>query len=257
MGLGTWRSNSRQSFEAPPGEGKAWGAARAPGDDDYSLEGTRMRTLGRGIEGIGAVDAGPRVRNKGLGIEGRPPRKESAHARKASAATAASSIAKDSSASVEYNEVSPTDEDESAPRTSAAKQNAQTTLALLQTFHANTCFWLSKLREAVPPPSAISSPGGPNSRRYRDYAGVSSNDTDVDDEVITITARDLLSLELGILSDLDARFVEWLVEAEEYASASTSAESYTSSAPTRPRRGQKVVVKRGWQELFGIMVGLK
>lgn len=272
IGLGTWRSNSRQSFESSTGigvtgsgvaGGKAWGAARSPGDDDYSLEGTRMRTLGRGIEGF--ADAPARVRSRGLGIEGRPPRRvgsESAHARKASAATAittSSSLVKEGSGtSVECTEVAThgdgeTESDDANGDGNNTRQNTQTTLALLQTFHANTVFWLSRLREVVPPPSAVSSPG-PEVTRFNGL-GSRATDADAEDEAIVITARDLISLELGVLSDLDARFVEWLVEAEGYASTSTQV---SASVPTASsRRGRRVMVKRGWQELLGIMVGLK
>lgn len=227
-----------------------------------------MRTLGRGIEGLapdaggGGGSSGARVRSRGLGIEGRPSRRESVHARKASAATS-SSITKDGTGgtSVVYTEVAYDGGSNAGSEDATSTQNAQATLALLQTFHANTVFWLSKLREVVPPPSVVSSPGG----RYRDDA-TSGDDGAGDEETITITARDLLSLELGVLSDLDARFVEWLVEAEGYAVAPSSlSPSSTQSRLRRESRGsrsgsgngRKVVVKRGWQELLGIMVGLK
>jgi hypothetical protein len=64
-------------------------------------------------------------------------------------------------------------------------REARTTLALLQTFHAQTRFLLSRLATVLPTAQA------------------------------QLTPRDLLVLALGPLSSLDARFVEWL--AEEYA----------------------------------------
>ena len=73
---------------------------------------------------------------------------------------------------------------------------------------------------------------------------------DRDAEEVIITARDLLSLELGVVSELDARFVEWLAEAEQNATHKAS-----SSHGTGSRR--RIVVKRGWTELFGIVFGFR
>ncbi|KAI9456040.1 hypothetical protein BJY52DRAFT_1213071 [Lactarius psammicola] len=72
-------------------------------------------------------------------------------------------------------------------------RQARTTLALLQTFHAQTRFLLSRLATVLPSSSSSSSPS----------------------DAQQLTPRDLLVLALGPLSSLDARFVEWL--AEEYA----------------------------------------
>ncbi|KAH9168538.1 hypothetical protein EDB89DRAFT_1855427 [Lactarius sanguifluus] len=69
-------------------------------------------------------------------------------------------------------------------------RQTRTTLALLQTFHAQTRFLLSRLATVLP---STASPL-PDAQ---------------------LTPRDLLALALGPLSSLDARFVEWL--AEEYA----------------------------------------
>ncbi|EJD00524.1 uncharacterized protein FOMMEDRAFT_169942 [Fomitiporia mediterranea MF3/22] len=316
MGLGTWRSNSRQSFSSSPtspserggsGGRMNWGSARAPGDDDWSLEGTHMRTLGQGIEG--GLSKSPskkkdkdkgrevdttkvNIRVRGSGIEGRPtttPRAHGGHSRKASA----SSMMK-LSPSQPYVESTKTSEgdrnadqeqdpDQSgAGRTLSAeeeqelrrRQTIQTTLALLQTFHANTVFWLSKLREVIPPPSAVSTPGvGSGSGAMRPSGRLPSTSTSTttnssfnereevgDDELeevemITISARDLLSLELGVLSELDAKFVEWLVEAEGYAEWRNDANVRVRD--TRRGRRRVVVVKRGWGELVGILLGLK
>lgn len=251
MGLGTWRSNSQQSF-ATGGNGRAgvWGAVNAPGDDDWSLEGTHMRALGQGIEGGSRNKKGKgresdtaKMRAVGLGIEGRP----RSHSRKPS-----SSSTMKGPASHSHDGSDPNGESEGFSVEDVEdmrRQNVQTTLALLQTFHANTVFWLSKLREAIPPPSAVSTPGF----GARGLSGINDEDTDIEPETVTITARDLLALELGVLSELDAKFIEWLTEAEGYASAESS--SLASAQPGSRRR--RVVVKRGWQELLGIMFGLK
>ena len=69
-------------------------------------------------------------------------------------------------------------------------RQARTTLALLQTFHAQTRFLLSRLATILPSATATATAQA------------------------QLTPRDLLALALGPLSSLDARFVEWL--AEEY-----------------------------------------
>lgn len=73
-------------------------------------------------------------------------------------------------------------------------RQTRTTLALLQTFHAQTRFLLSRLATVLPPASAVPLSDGAQAQ---------------------LAPRDLLALALGPLSSLDARFVEWL--AEEYA----------------------------------------
>jgi hypothetical protein len=89
-------------------------------------------------------------------------------------------------------------------------RQTRTTLALLQTFHAQTRFFVERL--AV----VLTSSSGPEQ---------------------LLTPRDLLVLELGPLSCLDARFVEWL--AEDYAAEG----------------GARVCVRRGWRDLLGGFVG--
>lgn len=302
MGMGTWRSNSRESFSTGVNStnagGKqsagAWGAVNVPGDDDWSLEGTHMRTLGMGIEGSPSGtgtgsslatkrkdkdkdkgkdrDKDPetaKMRTLGLGIEGRPQRSRSGHSRKGSSSSTMMKVTPSQSTStyiecvdpnvsisegqdVDRNTMSPEDEED------MRRQNVQTTLALLQTFHANTVFWLSKLREVIPPPSAISTPGGISSDRIaissQDYTNAAEEG---EEETLTITARDLLALELGVLSELDAKFVEWLAEAEGYSDSSSSGSLSPRARGGRNARRRRVVVKRGWQELFGIFLGLK
>lgn len=115
--------------------------------------------------------------------------------------------------------------DTSVEQASHARQERQlpTTLALLQTFHANTCFQLSRLANLLIPVPRV---------------GVSlsgTRTTPPDVEVIYVTPKDVLSFELGPLSTLDARYLEWL--AEEYGG------------------GTRFVVKRGWKDLLGVLFG--
>jgi len=111
-------------------------------------------------------------------------------------------------------------------------RQSRTTLALLQTFHAQTRFWLSRLATLLPLPPASET--------------LIDTDADVVLEgqceraaekavVIQLAPRDVLELELSPLSGLDARFVEWL--AEEYCA----------------RAGVRVSVRRGWRDLFGLV----
>lgn len=61
---------------------------------------------------------------------------------------------------------------------------------------------------------------------------------DSDSPTVVLTLRDVMSLELGILSGLDARFLEWLAERNEKSA------------------GRKVIVKRGWKDLLGVLLGV-
>lgn len=125
-----------------------------------------------------------------------------------------------------------------------------TTLALLQTFHANTAFLLSKLATFVPPGSRVASPsaslGRRASKRGRHASGDDGRLPGSDgrkkdrgtkkENTIVLTPKDMSSFELGPLSGLDAKFVEWL--GEEYAAD-----------------GTQVVVKKGWKEVLGFVFG--
>lgn len=246
MGLGTWRSNSRASFSstaAPGSKNKVteWGSVRLEGDDDWSLGGTHMQSLGQGIEGGKKAKQEAevaRMRTLGKGIEGRPKLpgrlrpidSQPKGIRKASTSSATQALL---GAATEEDPLSMDEREE------LRQQNLQTTLALLQTFHANTVFWLSKLHEIIPPPSANSSPG-PSVTKFQ--SRTEENGEPVDAETITISSRDLLALELGVLSELDTRFIEWFAEAEGYVGGKSC---------------RRLVVKRGWQELFGIVLGLR
>jgi hypothetical protein len=53
---------------------------------------------------------------------------------------------------------------------------------------------------------------------------------------LIITPRDVLSFELGPMSTIDAKYIEWL--GAEYGD------------------GREVIVKRGWRDLLGFIVGL-
>ncbi|KAF8525184.1 hypothetical protein BU17DRAFT_41847 [Hysterangium stoloniferum] len=94
-------------------------------------------------------------------------------------------------------------------------RQVQTTLALLNTFHAHSEFLSERLSELL------------------DEASADSNST----ETLVLHPRDVMSLELGVLSDLDARFLEWLAERNKKSG------------------GRKVIVKRGWKDLLAVLLG--
>ena len=89
------------------------------------------------------------------------------------------------------------------------------TLSLLQAFHTNTSTLLGQLSTFIP--------------STRSSTSNSSKAT------LVLTPKDILSFELGPLSTLDHKFVEWL--ADEYGN------------------GAKVVVRKGWRDLMGLVVG--
>ena len=115
-------------------------------------------------------------------------------------------------------------------------RQSRTTLALLQTFHAQTGFWLSRLSVLLPPHCTATSASG--ELRTNEGAGA-EGETGERDEVVVVqlAPRDVLELELSPLSSLDAQFVEWLVE--EYGAGSGLRVS--------------VSVRRGWRDLLGLV----
>ncbi|TDL23422.1 hypothetical protein BD410DRAFT_820784 [Rickenella mellea] len=230
MGTNTWHANSRASFSTA-NDGTQWGSIKLEGDDDWSLGGTHMRNLGKGIEGRPDTD-GAKIRTVGQGIEGRPTAASSVvrSAPKPTKRLSSASLAKDGQDRVELVEEV---EEESEFRS----RNIRTTLALLQTFHAHTAFLLSQLHSILPPPSASSTPVTVVREAARNMTGRASAE---DIDVVTLSPRDLMSLELGIWSELDARFVEWLAEAEGYSG---------------PGTGRTVVIRRGWKDLLGAVFG--
>jgi hypothetical protein len=115
-------------------------------------------------------------------------------------------------------------------------RQSRTTLALLQTFHAQTRFWLSRLATLLPPQCTATSANG---ELRTNEPGSTEGESGERDEVVVVqlAPRDVLELELSPLSSLDAQFVEWLVE--EYGAGSDMRVS--------------VSVRRGWRDLLGLV----
>jgi hypothetical protein len=184
-----------------------------------------------------------RVRAHGEGIEGRPTMTAGRSARSRSyrraseqyfpSPWAATSLTRDAAPKAAYKDDEDDDEEGEGEDEDDAmlvrNRQSRTTLALLQTFHAQTRFWLSRLASLLPPapqPEHDSTSTDP--------------DTDADSEMtveVQLAPRDVVELELSPLSTLDARFVEWL--GEEYGYGST-----------------RVTVRRGWRDLLGLVFAM-
>lgn len=211
---------------------------RLDGDDDLSISGF-VRNVGLGIEGgpagVGSGASTPLVPVSGTITKGM--RRASAMSWSTGRATVtatatssgigASSISKGrrqaSSTSAVSSSLAPPDDDDDEDHHDNEQERRDgqllTTLALLQTFHAHTCFQLSTLESLLPPLPSLSP----------------TRTSGITPKLVLLTPRDIISFDLGPLSSLDARYLEWL--ADEYA------------------QGMTVVVKRGWKDLFAMVFG--
>ncbi|KAH9954085.1 hypothetical protein BC827DRAFT_1262315 [Russula dissimulans] len=225
-----------RGWRSQPGSQESWAEAEERRSVNATVH-VRVRAHGEGIEGRPMTITGGSARTTS-----RPYRRVSKRYLP-SPWTAAPSTQDDAPKDM-YNDddddddVQVEDEGEEEGAVLVHNRQSRTTLALLQTFHAQTRFWLSRLAALLPPPPPPPPP--PASEALIDVDG------DVGQEgqreraaekavVIQLAPRDVLELELGPLSDLDARFVEWL--AEEYSA----------------RAGVRVSVRRGWRDLFGLV----
>ncbi|KAJ7161996.1 hypothetical protein C8R43DRAFT_991893 [Mycena crocata] len=220
--MGSWRGNSIMSYSTADGASN-WGSVRLEGDEDLSLRalgveassspGGHVRSLGMGIEG------GPKVASasSGSGL-GAPTNKatrrssgmswSSGKATVTSPATPTSPRGKDASAPP----IVPDEGDDGGEPYDTARRDGQilTTLSLLQTLHAHTAFQLSTLEPFLPA-------------------------NDAPERIIIFTSKDMTTFELGPMSSMDARYLEWL--ADEYGG------------------GAGVVIRRGWKEMLGAIFG--
>jgi hypothetical protein len=226
--------------------GRAW--RNHPGSEEDEDE----------AEEYGFTDDPVRVRAHGEGIEGRPMTATGSAARSPSyrraserhfpsprtAAPSTQDPAPRDAYKDDEEEEGEEDGEDAGDTVVVRDRQSRTTLALLQTFHARTRFWLSRLGPLLPHRTA-----GESSRSTD--TGVSGRDTAAAPEdrasgegvrgaetVVQLTPRDVLELELSPLSSLDARFVEWL--AEEYGAGRAGARV-------------RVNVRRGWRDLLGLV----
>jgi hypothetical protein len=172
--MGSWRGNSTMSYSTS--NDANWGSVRLEGDDDLSISGSYVRNLGMGIEGrpeasLSSTPSKPQRRFSGMSWSSGKSTGIKLNPQPVSSSSAAPADAQ-------------TDFDKRRDR------QLLTTLALLQTFHANTCFQLSRLGSFLPSGNS-SSPG-----------------------IVFLSPKDVTSFELGPLSSFDARYLQWL--ADEY-----------------------------------------
>ncbi|KAG6373655.1 hypothetical protein JVT61DRAFT_6320 [Boletus reticuloceps] len=225
--IGSWRGDSATSYSTGNGSIADRGNIQLDDDDDLSLGGAYMRNLGMGIEGRPSLSSGPNV--KGMRKSGGMSL-VSGHTNAPSQSSSSSGVQRRQASSssgftsVSMPRLSEPQSGGGIDQTLHERRERQllTTLALLQTFHANSCFQLSRLASLIPqPPTTL--------------VDVPSSRPSPDVEVIYVTPKDILSFELGPLSSLDTRYLEWL--ADEYGG------------------GAQFVVKRGWKDLFGVLFG--
>ncbi|KZP12168.1 hypothetical protein FIBSPDRAFT_961595 [Athelia psychrophila] len=173
--IGSWRGNSNMSYSTRDGNMANWGSVRLEGDDDLSMNGAYVRNVGMGIEG-GPSQTSPTTKplRRASGM--------SSWSSKTSGMKLSSRKAPGSSS------LAPPDPQ--AGLEERRDRQVLTTLALLQTFHANTRFQLARLASFLP------------------------SETSTGPRIMYISPKDVISFELGPLSSFDAQYLGWL--ADEY-----------------------------------------
>lgn len=163
------------SYSTRNGNMENWGSVRLEGDDDLSINGSYVRNVGMGIEG-GPSQLSPTTKpqRRASGMSSWSSRSMGMKLSSRKASASSSSAPPDPQADLEDRR----------------DRQVLTTLALLQTFHANTRFQLSRLASFLP----SEPPTGPR--------------------IIYLSPKDVTSFELGPLSGFDARYLAWL--ADEY-----------------------------------------
>ncbi|KAI0357232.1 hypothetical protein OH77DRAFT_1435926 [Trametes cingulata] len=239
--MGAWRNSSGSAYPGSSRRSENWGSIRLEGEDDLGL---RTRST-------------PYIRNVGLGIEGRPAGSTfpsglgslTPRALRRASTMSAWTWAGGKNGDAQEQQQRPTEEAPTASgemfipgqrsnvpepssrhdEAAAARRERQvlTTLALLDAFHANTTAILSRLATLL----EMRKTQQQSSRRADSDTGLVSGM-----QTVLFTPKDVMSFELGPFSGLDARFVEWL--GEEYGG------------------GMRVLVKRGWKDLVGLILGL-
>ncbi|KAJ6511198.1 hypothetical protein C8R45DRAFT_966334 [Mycena sanguinolenta] len=203
--MGSWRGNSAQSYSTADGPAN-WGSVRLEGDEDLSLRALSVNTEGH-VRSVGmGIEGGPQVAS-GSGLTPTPTkttRRSSAMSWSSGKATVTNAS---SSARGKGAQRAPA-EDEGTYETARRDGQILTTLSLLQTLHAQTAFQLSTLEMLLPKDGA---------------------------DVVTFTSKDMAAFELGPMSGMDARYLEWL--ALEYGGC------------------EAVIIKRGWRDMLAAVFG--
>ncbi|KAJ7186505.1 hypothetical protein C8R46DRAFT_980782 [Mycena filopes] len=241
--MGGWRGNSAASYSTAGGAAN-WGAVRLEGDEDLSLGALSASASAEGSAGLG-VGAQGHVRSVGMGIEGGPKVSASAsgtglsrkNTRRSSGMSWSSGRATVTSTSpgpgssakgkglpaADEQEDEDLDDGEEMAETARGRRDGQilTTLSLLQTLHAHTAFQLSTLERFLPSPQT-------NAASHQPLDSGAPG-------VIALSSKDMSAFELGPMSGMDARYLEWI------------ASEYGGGAP--------VVIRRGWKDILGAIFG--
>lgn len=166
------------SYSIRNGSMANWGSVHLEGDDDLSTNGSYVRTVGMGIEGGPSLSSPTTTKSQrhasGMSSWSSKPGGFKLNTRKASSSSSSSTTPPEQQADLEERR----------------DHQVLTTLALLQTFRANTCFQLSRLASFLPSGSSTLP------------------------RTVYLSLRDVMSFELGPLSGFDARYLQWL--ADEY-----------------------------------------
>ena len=219
--MGSWRSNPSMPHSTSDGSLSTWGRVQLEGDDDLAVEGSYTRNLGMGLEGLSSPSATGNLNSNTSSGCSTPSKKfrrsiRSSHLTRKPTASKATLDTREVDISTVFSSSDVPLEQLPLDPEARRDRHIRTTLALLQTFHVNTCFQLSRVQAIL----------------ARHTNGADSGESV--EGVVYLTPRDVLSFELGPLSSFDARYLEWLFA--EYA------------------RGTKVVVKRGWRDLFELVI---
>ncbi|KAH9946749.1 hypothetical protein B0H21DRAFT_742241 [Amylocystis lapponica] len=213
--MGSWRAHSISNPRV-----ENWGSIRLEGnDDDVALSKgsfSYVRTVGLGIEGRPVGEVGS---STGRTLRGM--RRSSAmsiwtwSSTKGDGQAAHTSGASASIGSTPYSADIAVLEQVDDDETARRDRRVLTTLALLQTFRTHTSMVLARLANFLPQPMQAELGDGGNT--------------------VVLTPKDVTTFDLGPFSVIDARFVEWL--GEEYSG------------------GFRVIVRRSWRDLVGLVLG--
>ncbi|GJJ11540.1 hypothetical protein Clacol_005774 [Clathrus columnatus] len=247
FGLGTSLGMSGKS------EGTVWGIGRSGALKVKDRD--RMRSWGFHSSSSGirleSEEEGPGIRTLGRGIEGRPisgpvsGRPVVRGLRSASSSRGSSSAQRMQGSSIGIGKMpsqdgggDSSDIDRELAKRRQRRRQIRTTLSLLSIFHGHSEFLCEKLEEVLEDAARRSGSSFDDTYSTPDGAAthaVSSLNNSNSPVTLVLTPRDIAAMELGVLSDLDARFLEWLADRR------CKAEGL----------GRRVVVRRGWRDVMG------
>ena len=206
---GVWLSGIRGAWTGSSADPNA---PKLDGEDEALVYGVNVRKVGQGIEGKRDKAA----KRLSTPTSSRTPARQASPAPTAGPASASVSTFPPAPVPPEGSSLTASD---GRPK---VQHQVHMTLLLLGVFHSHTAFLLDRLGEILQLDAGPAPTGN----------GIAYNGDN-----IVLSVKDLMSLELGPLSELDARFAQWLTEKTEQAA------------------GRRVVVRRSWRDLFAAVFG--